>query len=278
MALGEDAETIQAQIEEHLRRVSKEEGRREARKTTITQALQQGSVAMLGKGEAVPNIAAKVAELNAKVEQVWREIVNGSRDAAEVLRDKNLLGLPAFRAHCVARWIHAYTRGQYGRGSGPDSLHMGDGAVDALVKLDAAAGSAKEAPQIRFERLLPKLQMAVEAAARKAGAEDVLSQLSALPFDYMRAQNFEHLLCEAGKVFAARQGGGSRHVPKPGYKEAFDAALPFWEARRNTSRSRSGPQGTTQRRQLRGRAEAGARRGAARRRTAAGRQHCAGVC
>jgi hypothetical protein len=229
VAVSTRVSEVQAQIEAHLRQASRDEGKRTTRKTTISQPLQQGSLSMLGGGEAVPNIAARVADLNKKAAAVWQEISKGRHDAAEVLQDK--LGLAPFRAHCVARWIYAYTRGRYGGDNGPDSLHLGKGAVDALARLDAdAASSTKEAPEIRFKRLLPKLRGAVEAAAKKAGAEDVLNKLAALPpFYHARAQCFEHLLCEAGKVFAARGGGEHRGSPKPGYKDAYDAARFFWE-------------------------------------------------
>ena len=37
-------------------------------------------------------------------------------------------------------------------------------------------------------------------------------------------------MCEAGKVFAAaRNGGEHRGTPKPGYKDAYEAARFFWE-------------------------------------------------
>lgn len=88
---------------------------------------------------------------------------------------------------------------------------------DALQKL---ADGASEAD---FGRALPRLRAAVE----KADVHGLLPQLRRLALLPDAAQTYEHLLCEAGKVFGEGRREG-RGAPRPGYKEAFDAALPLY--------------------------------------------------
>lgn len=188
---------------------------RPARRSTISRGLQTGSLSRLPPGPTMNDkVAAFVVKLNGAVDASWARVVAGE-SPGDVLCDPSGLHLPGFRALCCARWLWISANGKCGES--PDSLGLGDGARDALQKL---ADGASEGD---FGRALPRLRAAVEKADT-CGILPLLRRLGLLPDE---AQTYEHLLCEAGKVFGEGRREG-RGAPRPGYKEAFDAALPLY--------------------------------------------------
>ena len=215
---GLDAASVKKLVEEH-QLCEASQHRRPARKSTISPALQSGSLGRLPPGptgrSVNDRVAAFVAKLNLSVDAAWSRIAAGE-NAVDVLVDRGVVHLPKFRAQCVARWLWLLSRGAHGEP--PDSLGLGDGARDALLKL--AGGDTED----DFRRLLPKLR----AAVRAADVGRVRRQLRRLGLYPDAAQTYEHLLREAGKVFGTGRRNG-RGIPRPGYEEAFEAALPFYQ-------------------------------------------------
>ena len=210
----DDEAAVKKLIVEHQEREAAK-NQRPQRKSTISQGLQTGIVSRLPPGPTMNDkVAAFVVKLNKKADSAWARIVAGENPVG-VLVDPAGVHLPDFRAHCVARWLWVLTRGTCGESL--ESLGLGDGALDALQKL--IGGTSEE----DFARALPRLRAAVQAA----DARDLLGRLRRLGLLPDAAQTYEHLLCEAGKVFGKGRRTG-RGAPRPGYKEAFDAALPLY--------------------------------------------------
>ena len=204
---GLDAAAVLRMIEDHQRRAAAK-AQRPPKRSTISKSLQTGSLSRLPPGHTMnEKVAAFVTMLNDTVDSAWERIAAGER-AVDVLTEA--LRLPDFRAHCVARWLWLATR----HGESPESLGLGSGALDALQRL--AGGAAED----DFRRVLPELRAAVE----QADVGGLLPQLRRLGLRPDDAQTYEHLLCEAGKVFGTGRRDG-RGAPRIGYKEAFDAAL-----------------------------------------------------
>jgi hypothetical protein len=207
---GLDAAAVLRLIEDHQRREAAK-AQRQPRRSTISKSLQTGSLSRLPPGRTMNDkVAAFVAMLNETVDSAWERIAAGER-AVDVLTDA--LRLPDFRAHCVARWLWLTTR----HGESPESLGLGSGARDALQRL--AGGAAED----DFRRVLPELR----AAVKQADVSGLLPQLRRLGLRPDDAQTYEHLLCEAGKVFGTGRRDG-RGAPRAGYKEAFESALPLY--------------------------------------------------
>ena len=214
---GRQAQEIQELIGKHLKEHAEKEGRRVPLKTTISRSLQQGAVSKLAKwgaGAAVAKIANFVAHLDATAEASWARIEASTCPAASVLQE--MLDLPWFRAHCAARLLWLAATGE--RGTSPDDRAVGAGAGDPLEALGED-----------FETVLDNVRSAISRA--DAAAEDgskVVPLLERLGLFPMAAQTIEHLLCEAGKVFAVRGNAAKRQGARPGYKELFRAAHPMF--------------------------------------------------
>jgi hypothetical protein len=209
---------VRALIEKHLKAVSEKEGRPVARKTTISPGLQTGCLGRLaGAGDtAVDMITNLVSALKAGAAKAWSRIEAGEA-ATLVLSDRKGLNLPPFRSHCVARFLWLHSRGRYGES--PESLEVGQGAVDALLRLR---------PDGDFAALLDELRDRVARAARTTGrSPDLLKTLDRFGLWPYSAQTHEHLLCEAGKVFGEGRRGRRRR-PRPGYRKAFASAVAFY--------------------------------------------------
>lgn len=212
---GCDAATVDKLIVAHQ---MKEARRLDAqpRKSTVSHGLQTGILSRMPGQGMNDRVATFVAKVNELVPDAWARIEAGE-DARQVLVDPDGLHLPNFRALCVARWLWVATAGALGES--PASTSLGDGALDALRRL---SGGAEEAD---FLRVLPKLRAAVEAADGPYGLLPTLRCAGLLPD---APQTYEHLLCEAGKVF----GAGRRHqrgALRPGYSEAFAEALKLYD-------------------------------------------------
>ena len=209
----DDEAAVKKLIVEHQEREAAK-NQRTQRKSTISHGLQTGIVRRLPGPTMNDKVAAFVVKLNRTADSAWARVVGGE-NPVDVLVDPAGVHLPDFRAHCVARWLWVLTRGTYGESL--ESLSLGSGALDALQKL--IGGTSEE----DFARALPRLRAAVQAV----DAGGLLGQLRRLGLLPDAAQTYEHLLCEAGKVFGQGRRDG-RGAPRPGYKEAFDAALPLY--------------------------------------------------
>ena len=195
-------------------------GRPAPRKSPISKALQTGTLGCLGRsrGAIIDKVANFVEGLRDAIHVAWPRVRDG--DVAATLEAAEGLRLPRFRAHCVARLLWLHSGGKLG--TSPQSFHVGFGASDALRRLLDADELDEAELEAAFAKALPRWREAV-AAADEFGVVAALDRLGLFPAS---AQTYEHLLCEAGKVF----GVGHRErrgLPKPGYAELFLKARRF---------------------------------------------------
>ena len=194
------------------------ESRRPPRRSPISKSLQTGALGCLGRGKgSIIDTVARYVETTLDEEaclRAYAELRAGVASAEDSLRLS--LGLPRFRAHCVARLLWLHSAGALG--ASPDSARLGPGAVDALLRL---TGESSEAG---FAAALPRWRAAVLARDET----DVVPRLEALNLFPLAAQTFEHLLCEAGKVFGLSPRP-KRGPERPGYAELWTRARRFLE-------------------------------------------------
>jgi hypothetical protein len=220
------ADRIEKLMAAHLKAEAAREGRKVPLQHTISRSLQQGSLGKLRKwgGESKKvsrRIAAFVAQLSGKVLRVAWSRIEAGEDVAAVLTDGSGLDMPGFRAHCASRLVWMATAGLHG--ASPESMVVGVGALDAARALTGG-------DEVDFELLLERVRTTVGTADAEASDEDrLLPTLCELGLCPLAAQTFEHLLCEAGKVFAAHGSQQKkRGAARPGYRELFEAALPLY--------------------------------------------------
>ena len=226
----EDVEGDAAFVSEALRALLLREAAAQGkppRKTTISKSLQTGALACLGrgKGSIVDKVAAYAAGLGERAFVTWPRL-RRARSEAEVTAALARLRLPRFRAHCVGRLLWLHSRGRLG--VAPSSLFLGVGARDALLRIlgrDCAGADATKDAGLEdlFAAALPTWR----AAVLRADEHGIVALLDELCLHPLAAQTFEHLLCEAGKVFGLG-GREARGAIKPGYAELFCRAEPFF--------------------------------------------------
>lgn len=231
---GQTAVQIASSLREFFNREAEQAKRAKPRKSSISKSLQTGSLTYLGRGKGliIDKVAAFVENLDQSLDTVWAAVAATPGKAAAVLarpRDAGGLGLLPFRAHCVARFLWLHSGGLVG--TSPESGFLGSGALEALCRLepmaDAVAEGDKERPrklEAAFAVALPRWR---ELVARK-DTGGVVARLRALGLWPDAAQTYEHLLCEARKVFG-QDRRDSRGPPGLGYKELFEDVVGFYQ-------------------------------------------------
>ena len=191
---------------------------RPPRRSPISRSLQTGALCCLGRsrGCIVDKAAAFVERLGPTSLRAYARIAKDGDAAAAVLQEE--LQLPAFRAHCVARLLWVHSAGAHG--ASPDSHYLGVGALDALRRL---VGDDAASLELGFRAALPRWR----AAVLRRDDSGVVSRLEALGLLPFAAQTFEHLLCEAGKVFGLGPRP-RRGAARPGYAPLWARARRFF--------------------------------------------------
>jgi hypothetical protein len=200
-------------------------------KTLMKGPLQRGSLAWVGKGPFLEQCAAKLAALNAEgaFETCALALDKEGVDCLEQLQRKveeGGLGLPPFKALCVGRVLHQYSQKHNKQLAGvPASCcFLGSGAVDSYKLL--RAGQPDDCG--KGGKVVPGLGE-LAAACTKAAQEldgalaECVAELG-LPFT---VQTWEHLLCEARKVFGSNTK--ERANLKEGLPELWLAAQAFFQ-------------------------------------------------
>ena len=205
---------------QHLQKVA---GRR---KSLMNPGLQTGMLSAIGASApgsvVLQQTAIYLAGLNQSnafthcIEELRKPETDAVTQLQKPTAEKGL-ELPAFRAQCVARFLHFYTKGELG--ASPTSCFVGDGAQEALnhlCKLGGVEGLADAAAS--WDKLFQE--------ADSAGVLDALKPLNLQP----TPQTWEHLLCEARKVFG-KAARAKRGKAREGLLELFEKAASFFALR-----------------------------------------------
>jgi hypothetical protein len=226
------ADKVRGADEEQIRRSMQEVAGK--RKSLISNSLRTGSMKALGLQEKGSKYLVKAPEYIASLEAAIKPCLEKmqKKPAATAAAQMQLpmceggLNLPGFRAHCVGRFLWFHSHGTLG--TSPDSCFVGSGAEQALNRLCPPTGTRKKKDERK--RLEEALAAAVPIwtklalAADDVGVIDLLDKLGLRPTS---AQTWEHLLCEARKVFGLdpRPSSGKRN---PHYAELFHQGIGFY--------------------------------------------------
>jgi hypothetical protein len=196
-------------------------------KSMVNSSLRPGNLAALGLKPGTKDLgeleqAAKMlASLNQEEAfKTCAEELKTAESAMEVLQ--RVLGVPRFRAHCMARfwWFHTSCRGAQRVGTSPNSTFLGDGAVEAFNQLSGcSAKGMTEVPALAHSARAwtTALEQAYPAIFK------ALQEANLLP----TVQTWEHLLCEARKVFGSRNNKAKKR--RGGLDELWNAAKSFFQ-------------------------------------------------
>ena len=195
-----------------------------SKQSLVNSSIRTGNATALGLKKGAKELeegAKMLAKLNQEETfQTCAEELKTGQSAMEVLQ--RVLGVPRFRAHCMARfwWFHTSCRGAQQRGTSPNSTFLGDGAVEAFNQLSGcSAKGMTEVPALAHSARAwtTALEQAYPAIFK------ALQEANLLP----TVQTWEHLLCEARKVFGSRNTKASKR--RGGLVELWEAAKSFFQ-------------------------------------------------
>lgn len=195
-------------------------------KSMVNNSLRPGNLAALGLKPGTKDLGEleQAAKMLARLNQeesfkTCADALKTCESAMEVMH--KVLGVPRFRAHCMARfwWFHTCFRAKP-VGTPPNSTFLGDGAVEAFNQLSGcSAKGMTEVPALAHcaQAWTTALEQAYPAIFQ------ALQKANLLP----TVQTWEHLLCEARKVFGSRNNKATKR--KGGLAELWREAKTFFQ-------------------------------------------------